>query len=464
MNKLWVRLSLGFGTMVLVAVFLVAMAGIFVGWSDRRDRRGDLDGVIARLSGELTTHYQQHQSWTGSEFLLSKTQAEAKFNRQLDRDMVLFLADADQHVLQHIRPEQIGQSFQQIKPRNVVPIRVDDHVVGYLGAAPVSVRNNFGEPNRFEPGPPDYFVRFLGSVLLGVAALVGVSSIVFGIVMSRTLTAPLDNLVEGAKAIGKRDLSRRVEEKGTDEVKAVAHAFNEMAADLEEAEQLRRNLIADVAHELRTPLTVVQGNLRAMLDEVYPLNQTEVTRLYDQTRLLSRLINDLHELAQAEARQLPLNIQEIDLSNLITTIGETFAPIAETKDITLHTDVPDDLPHIPVDSARLTQVLNNLLNNGLRHTSGAGSITIAAHRNGGFIRVEVSDSGEGISPEHLPHIFDRFYRTDPARSRDKGGAGLGLAIARAIIEAHDGKITAVSKGEGQGSTFTIRLPIHRSEA
>lgn len=462
MNKLWVRLSLGFGVMVLVAVFLVAIAGIFVGWYDRRDRRGDLDRVIAQLDGELAEYYQQHQSWAGSEFLLSRKQAEAKFNRQLDRDMVLFLADANQRVLQHIRPEQIGRPLNQIEARNVVPIRVNNQVVGFLGAAPVFVKNDFEEPSR--PGPPDYFVRTLGSVLFGVAALVGISSIVFGVVMSRTLTAPLDNLAVTARTIGTtRDLSRRVEEKGTDEMKAVAHAFNEMTADLEEAEQLRRNLIADVAHELRTPLSVLQGNLRAILDEVYPLEQSEMTRLYDQTRLLSRLVNDLHELAQAEARQLALNLTETDVAQLIASIGDTFAPIAAEKGVTLHTNLAPDLPLIQVDSARLSQVLHNLLNNGLRHTPAGGSISISAQTEADNIRIDISDTGDGIPPEHLPRIFDRFYRADPARARDTGGAGLGLAIARAIIEAHDGQISATSDGGGQGSTFTIRLPIHRLE-
>jgi signal transduction histidine kinase len=245
---------------------------------------------------------------------------------------------------------------------------------------------------------------------------------------------------------------------------AVARAFNEMAAGLEEAEQLRRNLIADVAHELRTPLSVLQGNLRAILDDVYPLEKAEVTRLYDQTRLLSRLVNDLHELALAEARQLALNLQETDIARLITTTGDTFAPIAETKGVTLHTDLAPNLPAVPVDEARLTQVLHNLLNNGLRHTPEHGSITIRAQAEAKVIRIDITDTGDGILPEHLPHIFDRFYRTDPARGRDTGGAGLGLAIARAIVEAHDGQLTVASPGvPGRGSIFTITLP-HRFSA
>jgi signal transduction histidine kinase len=309
------------------------------------------------------------------------------------------------------------------------------------------------------PGGPPNFVDFLGRTLFLVAVVAGVGGILFGVLMSRSLTAPLNSLAEAARAIGARNLSRRVAEKGSDEILAVARAFNEMAAALEEGEQLRRNLLADVAHELRTPLTVLQGNLRAILDEIYPLNREEIAHLYEHTRFLSRLVNDLHELAQAEARQLPLNLQETNLADLIETTGDTFRPSAEAKNIRLQTDLPADLPLLKVDAARLTQVLQNLLANALRHTPAGGTITIQARPAAGAVQLIISDTGEGIPPEHLPYIFDRFYRTDPARRRDHGGAGLGLAIARAIVEAHGGQISVASAGvPDRGASFTIQFP------
>jgi signal transduction histidine kinase len=260
-------------------------------------------------------------------------------------------------------------------------------------------------------------------------------------------------------------LSQRVEVSGSAELIEVASAFNDMAATLEQAEQLRRNLVADVAHELRTPLTVLQGNLRAILDEVYPLDKAEVARLYEQTRLLSRLVNDLHELAQAEARQLPLNLQETDLAHLVSATVDTFRPAAEAKGVGLEAGLPASPALAQVDAARLSQVLHNLLANALRHTPPGGTITLRAEAGTEAVCLTVADSGEGIPAEHLPHIFDRFYRTDPARSRDQGGAGLGLAIARAIVEAHAGQIEAASPGpSGQGTLFTIRLPLAQSRS
>ncbi len=187
-----------------------------------------------------------------------------------------------------------------------------------------------------------------------------------------------------------------------------------------------------------------------------------MARLYEHTRFLSRLVNDLHELAQAEARQLPLDLQETNLSQLVATTAETFRPSAEAKGVALITQLPVDLPSLQIDAARITQVLQNLLANALRHTPAEGTITIRAEAVAEAVQLTIADSGDGIPPEHLPHIFDRFYRTHPARSRDRGGAGLGLAIARAIVEAHGGEISVTSTGvPGEGSTFVIRLSNRR---
>jgi signal transduction histidine kinase len=310
-------------------------------------------------------------------------------------------------------------------------------------------------------GPLRRMLQIPGTVLLEgllrIAITLTVIGIAVGVISSRGLTAPLNKLAETAQAIGARDLSRRVEVKGSDEVKAVAQAFNEMAAKLEKAETLRSNMLADVAHELRTPLSVIQGNLRAILDDVYELDKAEIARLYDQTRHLSRLVDDLHELSLAEANQLPLTMAAVDLSAIIQETMAIYAPIVEAEGISIQLVLDDGVPAIQADRARLTQCLQNLLNNAIRHTPCGGKITVGLACEGECVQVRVRDSGQGIATEHLPYVFDRFYRADPARSRENGGSGLGLAIVKAIVEAHGGQVAATSEGTGHGSTFTIHL-------
>lgn len=312
--------------------------------------------------------------------------------------------------------------------------------------------------NASELERQQFILQRVTEFLFSVAAVGGIVGIVAGIKMGRTLAAPLNELERAAQAIGSRDLSRRVSVKGSREMQAVAQAFNQMAADLQRAEALRRNLVADVAHELRTPLTVLQGNLRAILDDVYPLDKQEVARIYDQTRHLSRLVSDLHELAQAEARQLPLDLQDVDLNHLITSATAVFEPLAESEGVALHTRLPGNAAVIRADTARLTQALYNLLSNALRYTPEGGTVTLHVLCQEKQVQIKIHDTGTGIPQEQLKYIFDRFYRTDRARSRDAGGTGLGLAIVRATIEAHGGSISATSEGEGRGSTFTISLP------
>jgi signal transduction histidine kinase len=301
--------------------------------------------------------------------------------------------------------------------------------------------------------------RFLAQGLWRFTIVVTAIGIAVGIISSRGLTSPLNKLAEAAKAIGSQDLSRRVEVRGSDEIRVVAQAFNEMAAALEKAETLRSNMLADVAHELRTPLSVIQGSLRAILDDVYELDKTEIARLYDQTRHLSRLVDDLRELAQAEANQLPLNITTVDLVTLIEETASIYAPIIEAEGLALRLELEDRVPAVQGDRARLAQCLQNLLNNAIHHTPRGGEITVELTYGAEQVQLRVRDTGRGIAAEHLPHILDRFYRADPARGRDTGGTGLGLAIVRAIVEAHGGQVTAASKGPGQGSTFTIQLPV-----
>ncbi|MEK7324020.1 MAG: ATP-binding protein, partial [Chloroflexota bacterium] len=243
----------------------------------------------------------------------------------------------------------------------------------------------------------------------------------------------------------------------TREVADVANAFNDMADSLQRAETLRRNLMADIAHELRTPLTVLQGNLRALLDGVYPLELGEIATLYDETRLLNRLVDDLRELSLAEAGQLRLNLQATDVRALLQTAA-SFAPVAEAQDLSLAVEMNDGLPLVNTDPDRLAQVIRNLLSNALRHTPGGGKVTVSASTEKKMIRVVVADTGDGIPADELPYVFDRFYRGDKSRARASGGSGLGLAIAKTWVAAMGGEI-GVESEPGRGSRFWFTVPV-----
>lgn len=278
-----------------------------------------------------------------------------------------------------------------------------------------------------------------------------------GIVISQVVSQPISRVVNAAHQIGIGDLSARVPVRGSQEMKDLAETFNIMAQDLQHAETLRSNLMADVSHELRTPLTVLEGNLRAVLDHVYTLDEAEIANLYGQTRHLIRLVNDLRELALAEAGQLSLEKQPVDLKNLAVEVLQAIEPLAVEKGVHLVDQVPQ-LPEISLDPIRIRQVLFNLLTNSIRHTPAGGEIIVKAENRTGSVRLAITDNGEGLEKDQLAVVFDRFYRIDKSRSREMGGSGLGLAIVKAIIEAHGGHVEAHSAGKGLGSSFVISLP------
>ncbi len=292
--------------------------------------------------------------------------------------------------------------------------------------------------------------------LLITTIIVGVLA---GGLLGRGLSLPIERLVTATKAVGSRDLSHRVEVRGAQEIQDLAHNFNQMTAELARSEQLRRNMMADVSHELLTPLTVLQGNLRAILDDVYELNKDEIGTLYAQNKHLIRLVQDLRQLAQVEAEQLPFNMVPVSLNQLAEEVTAVFTQPAADKKITLDAQLADNLPSIQGDADRLRQILHNLIANALRHTPENGQLTLRTQFTNNEVCLSITDSGEGVAPEMLPHVFDRFYRMGESSRRDSGGAGLGLAISKAIVEAHNGRITASSPGKGHGATFTITLPI-----
>jgi two-component system OmpR family sensor kinase/two-component system sensor histidine kinase BaeS len=294
--------------------------------------------------------------------------------------------------------------------------------------------------------------------LAGVAA--GLLGILLAWLFVRQITRPLATLTAASARIADGDLAARVAVASGDELGTLAATFNRMAANLQTQETVRRNLMADVAHELRTPLTGIQGTLEAIQDGVFPLTQDQIGAIHDQVLLLNRLVDDLRTLAHAEAGQLHLDCAPLDPVELCANQVRRFQAQADAQQITLSLQGTEPLPPVHGDAQRLAQVLNNLLSNALRHTPPHGTVAVAPTAVDAGLQITITDSGDGIAPADLPHLFDRFYRTDQSRNRQTGGSGLGLAIARQLVEAHGGCIWAESPpaGQEQGSRFTLLLP------
>jgi signal transduction histidine kinase len=309
-----------------------------------------------------------------------------------------------------------------------------------------------------ESSPPR-MMMFIG-VVCGFPLLLALIIGTIGALAFRSLGTPLVNIMAAADAVAEGDLSTRVEEKGPGEFRRLAHSFNRMAEGLEQADVQRRNLTADVAHELRTPLHILQGNLEGILDGVYQPTAEHIEAMLDETRMLSRLVDDLQTLSLAEAGQLHLKMEPVDVVELLADASTSFSGPAEAAEIDLQIQtigVPEELV-ILGDVERLDQVISNLIGNALRHTSAGGNILLSVAANPNGVQILVRDSGEGIPPEDLPYVFDRFWRGDKSRQRQSGtGSGLGLAIARQFIQAHGGEISVESQF-GEGTSFIIELP------
>jgi len=293
----------------------------------------------------------------------------------------------------------------------------------------------------------------LPGVLIGVVGVVGIIFFFAGRALLR-LVSPIDQMVTASDRIARGEYSVRIAERGSSEMRSLTRAFNAMAEQLEEHEKQRRNLMANVTHELRTPLTVIQGRIEGMLDGVYLRQDTHFESILEETRQMSRLIEDLRTLALAESGALDLRKEPTDVSVLL---GETIAalrPQAEEKGIDCLVECEDEIPLVNIDPLRIRTVLVNLIMNAMRHTSSDDTIRATCKMlDQDQLEIAFHDTGEGIAAQDLPHIFERFYK-----SKDSTGSGLGLAIAKELVEAHQGKIEVESK-LGQGTIVRMRLPI-----
>ena len=313
---------------------------------------------------------------------------------------------------------------------------------------------------RDEPGfwrsTTDFFQRFWWQ-LLASGALAAALALAIARWLARGMTQPLRDMAAAAREMERGAYGQRVTTTSRDEVGQLAVAFNRMSGELEIVERQRRELVANVSHELKTPISALRAHLENMIDGVEPADPQTLQVMLAQSERLGRLVDQLLDLSRLESGELALHRDAVALGPLIERVVSEISVTPRASGIEIATDVPGTLPRAFADAERVHQVLFNVLDNAVRFTPEGGRITVAATSDGSTITLSVSDPGPGIAPEHLDRVFERFYRVDSARSRDEGGTGIGLAIARSVVEAHGGRITAASE-PGRGSTFTIELP------
>lgn len=329
-----------------------------------------------------------------------------------------------------------------------IPIEVEGDIVG-------TVLTTGEIPTR--SAEEDAYIERTNRALLVAALGATVVALVLGLVFTRTLTHPLRELTAAVCALSQGELSRQVVVRSRDEVGELATAFNQMSADLAHAHHLRRQMTADIAHDLRTPLMVIGGYIESMRDSMLAPSAERFETMYAEVQHLQHLVEDLRTLALADAGELPLHLDEIAPHVLLHRVAAAYELSAAQRQIALVVQVDAEVPVICVDVERMMQVLRNLMSNALRYTPARGQIILAAQAQDSHIHVFVRDTGKGIAPEVLPHIFERFYRGDTAREQQSNETGLGLAIARSIVQAHGGVLQAESQ-PGHGATFIITLP------
>jgi signal transduction histidine kinase len=315
-------------------------------------------------------------------------------------------------------------------------------------------------PSRGTLGRISATLGFLQSVwwqFLSAGVVAGVISLLIARWLARGMTQPLRDMAAAVRRMEVGDYTARIETRSRDEVGQLATAFNRMSAELEVLERSRRDLVANVSHELKTPITAIRAHLENLADGIEEPDRETMQVMLNQTERLGRLVDQLLDLSKLESGEVPLQLEPMALAPAVEQVISEFSVGRAVTDISLTSEVPDDLG-VEADRERIHQVLFNLVDNAVRFTPPGGAVTIRARREEDRVQIEVRDTGVGVAPEHLPRLFERFYRADPARSRDDGGGtGIGLAIARSIVEGHGGRITAASQ-PGNGASFTFDLP------
>ncbi|MEP6921445.1 MAG: ATP-binding protein [bacterium] len=424
------------------------------------------DTELEPLRAQLVEHYRQQGSWKDVQPLLGRLAATtgkrlilvdperkviAKAPLQSSQDEIIITPTHDLTW----RRKQLQNGVvvaDEMVLKNVPNVQLADSrgiVVGAVYVAPPPL-----EPKR---RPEEAFVRALNRTLLLAALISAAVALLFAIVLSRRILRPVAALTAAVRRMENGELSQRVDATSKDEIGELGRSFNSMADSLTRAEQLRRNMVNDVAHELRTPLTNIRCQIETMQDGLAEPTPAVIDSLHEEAMLLHHLIDDLQDLSLADAGQLSHHPHSIGVKAAVTLAVNSMQPRVRDAGISMKIGIPEDCPDVLADSKRLGQVLRNLLSNAISHTPRGGLIEISGSPAGSYVELSVADTGSGIPRADQSLVFERFYRTDASRNRATGGAGLGLAIVKQIVEAHGGKIHLQSE-VGKGTTVRFTLP------
>jgi signal transduction histidine kinase len=446
MRSLTVKLILAF---LLISVIGIGLAAVFArAVTGREFDRFIMDGARGEFLAGAESYYQMHGSWDGA----------GDYFRQLNgtprpgappQPASFALVDQSGTVVVAAGPDRAGKS---ISPKDLArgeAIKVDGRKVGTVLDAARAPALNDREAQYLANTNRALWLAALGAMVIAVF---------LGGVLARTLTEPVRDLTRAIQAMSRGELRQEVPVRSADELGMLTQAFNQMSAALTRSNELRRQQIADIAHDLRTPLTVITGYIEALRDGVLKPTPDRLEAINNEAQHLKRLVDDLRTLSLADAGELPMQRERLAPRVLLDRLATAYAPQATACQIALAVSAAPEVPDVVVDPERMAQVLGNLVTNALRHTPAGGRIDLSAQAQGTRVALVVADTGEGMPADVLPHVFDRFYRGDPARSQQNGESGLGLAIAKSIVEAHGGTIAATST-LGRGTTFTITLPL-----
>ncbi|MCI0605844.1 ATP-binding protein [bacterium] len=464
-HSLRFRFALASIAIVVIAVGTVGILSTRV--SNREFQRyvntGRKTNLIS-IAQTLQAHYDRQMNWSGVEQILERSgSAAGKRLILIDTAARVIAAWPRDLVRSSFRLDSKGTITFEIKKEQGREVSVNELALNNMPRQLLFDKNRESIGTLFETElnfgieTDQFTLSVTRGVLLSVITA-GLLALIATLAFSRKLLSPIERLTIAARSLEMGDLRQRVPVQSKDETGELAHAFNSMAESLERLEQLRRNMVSDIAHELRTPLTNIRCQLEAVQDGLIRPDAVTIHSLHEEAMLLNALIDDLQDLALADAGKLKLSPEEISIRREIESAVTATQHLLIGKKLVVITKIPDDLPLIYADPKRIGQTLRNLLNNAIAHSSSNSRIIIAAEKVERDLQISIRDSGEGISPEDLPYVFERFFRSDRSRTRKTGGAGLGLAIVQQLVQAHGGRVSIESK-VGEGTTITFTLPL-----